>query len=77
MLVQDNNPLIVQSGERNFAPPAMLLARIRSRIIVQNTLDNTNLKTFTLINASVNSLSLMRSLATNDIMRRATIASGC
>jgi hypothetical protein len=76
VVVQDNNALIVQSGERNFAPPASSFGANSFPIIVQNTLDNTNLKTFTLINASVNSLSLMRSLATNDMMRRATIASG-
>ncbi len=70
------NALIVQSGPGNTAPPASSFGPNSFPLIVQNTLDNTNLKTFTLINASVNSLSLMRSLATNDIMRRATIASG-
>ncbi len=74
--VVPENALIVQSGPGNTAPPASSFGPNSFPLIVQNTLDNTNLKTFTLINASVNSLSLMRSLATNDIMRRATIASG-
>jgi hypothetical protein len=70
-----NAALVVQSGGGNIAPPASTFGPNSFPIIVQNTLNDTSLKTFTLINASVNSLSLMRSLATNDIMRRATIAS--
>jgi hypothetical protein len=75
VMVRDN-ALVVQNGPGNIAPPASAFGNSAMPIIVQNTLDNQVLKTFTVVNASVNSLSLMRSLRVDDMMRRATTASG-
>jgi hypothetical protein len=71
-----DNALVVQNGPGNTAPPASAFGNSAIPIIVQNTLDNQALKTFTVVNASVNSLSLMRSLRVDEMMRRATTASG-
>jgi hypothetical protein len=75
VMVRDN-ALVVQNGPGNAAPPASAFGSSAIPVIVQNTLDNQALKTFTVVNASVNSLSLMRSLRVDEMMRRATTASG-
>lgn len=74
-LVQDK-ALIVQIGPGNFAPPAAAFHGAALPTIVQNTLDNQNVKTFTLLDASLNCLSIMNVLRMGEMMRRATAASG-
>jgi hypothetical protein len=69
-------PLIVQVGPGNSAPPASAFHAHAMPTIVQNTLDNQALKTFTIVNASVNSLSVLNSLRIGDMMAQATRASG-
>jgi hypothetical protein len=44
--------------------------------VVQNTLNDQVLRTVTLVQASVNSLSALNALAMGDMLRRATAASG-
>jgi hypothetical protein len=68
--------LIVQVGPGNSAPPASSFAAGALPTIVQNTLDNQTLKTFTVVNASVNSLSILNGLRLAEMMARATLASG-
>jgi hypothetical protein len=74
--VASEQALVVQNGPGNVAPSAAAFGNSAIPLIVQNTLDDQRLKTFTVINASVNSLSLMRSLRMDEMMRRATAASG-
>jgi hypothetical protein len=70
--------LVVQNGLGNHAPQvsAALTTSTSLPIIVQNTLDNQKLGTVTIIDASVNSLSLLRSIRMDEMMSRATAASG-
>jgi hypothetical protein len=68
--------LIVQVGPGNAAPPPSAFAEGAMPTVVQNTLDNQALKTFTIVNASVNSLSLLNSLRVGEMMARATRAAG-
>ena len=68
-------PLIVQVGPGNSALPASAFHAGALPTIVQNTLDNQSLKTFTLVNASVNSLTVLNSLRVGEMMARATRAS--
>jgi hypothetical protein len=68
-------PLLVQVGPNNVALPGAFHAGAMPTI-VQNTLDNQTLKTFTIVNASVNSLSVLNSLRVGEMMARATRASG-
>jgi hypothetical protein len=68
--------LIVQVGPGNTALPASAFHAHAVPTIVQNTLDNQTLKTFTIVNASVNSLSVLHSLRVAEMMARATRASG-
>lgn len=70
------NALIVQNGPGNVAPPASAFGTAALPTIVQNTLDNQKLGTVTIINATVNSLSVMHALRTSDMLTRATAASG-
>jgi hypothetical protein len=71
-----SGPLIVQIGPGNLAPAASAFHGGALPTIVQNTLDNQTLKTFTIVNASVNSLSILNSLRLGEMMARATRASG-
>ncbi|HET8713492.1 MAG TPA: hypothetical protein VFM23_07400 [Gemmatimonadales bacterium] len=73
--LQNGGVLIVQNGPGNIAPS---LASFGSAIptIVQNTIDNQKLSTFTIVNAWVNSLSVMQTLRTSEMLQRATAASG-
>jgi hypothetical protein len=75
-LSSEARALIVQIGPGNAAPPASAFAAGAMPTIVQNTLDNQALKTFTIVNASVNSLSLLNSLRVGEMMARATRAAG-
>jgi hypothetical protein len=69
-------PLIVQIGPGNSALSASAFHASAMPTIVQNTLDNQTLRTFTVVSASVNSLSVLNSLRVGDMMARATRASG-
>jgi hypothetical protein len=75
-LTVNGNALVVQNGPGNVAPSPSAFSAAAFPIIVQNTLDNQKLSTFTLINASVNSLSVMNALRMSEMLRRATAASG-
>jgi hypothetical protein len=68
--------LVVQIGPGNFAPPAAAFHDAALPTLVQNTLDNQSVKTFTRLDASLNSLSLMNMHRMAEMMRRATAASG-
>lgn len=70
------NALVVQNGPGNQAPIASAFNGGAMPTIVQNTLDNQKLSTLTIINASANSLSVLRSLRMGEMMSRATAASG-
>lgn len=70
------NALIVQNGPGNHAPPASAFNSAALPTIVQNTLDNQKLSTLTIINASANSLSVLKSLRMGEMMSRATAGSG-
>lgn len=74
----DGGALVVQNGRGNQAPQvsAALTTATSLPIVVQNTLDNQKLGTVTIIDASVNSLSLLRSIRMDEMMSRATAASG-
>jgi hypothetical protein len=72
----DGRALVVQNGPGNFAPLSTSFGHGAVPTIIQNSLDNQNLKTFTFVNASVNSLSVMRTLMMNDMVGRAVTASG-
>jgi hypothetical protein len=74
-LTSASGPLLVQVGPNNVALPGAFHAGAMPTI-VQNTLDNQTLKTFTIVNASVNSLSVLNSLRLGEMMARATRASG-
>jgi hypothetical protein len=66
----------VQIGPGNSSVAASAFHANAMPTIVQNTLDNQTLKTFTIVNASVNSLSVLNSLRVGEMMARATRASG-
>lgn len=70
-----NDALIVQNGPDNhIAPTAFNGASFPT--IIQNTLDDQKLNTFTIVNARVNALSVLRQLRTGEIMSRAAATSG-
>jgi hypothetical protein len=69
-------PLIVQIGHHNSALPASAFHAGAMPTVVQNTLDNQTLKTFTIVSASINSLSVLNGMRLGDMMARATRASG-
>lgn len=70
------SPLIVRNGPGNSAPALSSFAAGAMPLIVQNTLDNQKLGTVTIIDAKVNSLSLLNAMRTGEAMSRATAASG-
>jgi len=70
------NSLIVQNGGGNVAPPLASFNGLVFPTIIQNSLNDQVLRTLTLINASVSSLSALNSIALGDILSRATAASG-
>jgi hypothetical protein len=74
----EGGALLVQNGLGNHLPQvsAALTTSTSLPIIVQNTLDNQKLGTVTIIDASVNSMSLLRSIRMDEMMSRATAASG-
>jgi hypothetical protein len=74
-LTSASGPLVVQVGPNNVALPGAFQGGAMPTI-VQNTLDDQTLKTFTIVNASVNSLSVVNSLRVGEMMARATRASG-
>jgi hypothetical protein len=73
-LTFNGQALVVQNGPGNLTP--MTFGSGATPTIVQNSLDNQTLKTFTFINASLNSLSVMRQLMMNDMVGRAITGSG-
>lgn len=68
--------ILVQNGPGNAAPALSALATGALPILVQNTLDNQKLGTVTIVDASVNSLSVMNVLRAGEMLNRATAASG-
>ena len=70
------SPLIVRNGPGNSVPALSSFAAGAMPLIVQNTLDNQKLGTVTIIDASVNSLSVLNAMRTGEAMSRATAASG-
>jgi hypothetical protein len=68
--------LIVQNGPGNIAPTLAQIGGAAIPTIVQNTLDNQKISTLTLVNARLNSMSLLNTLRLGDVMNRATAASG-
>ena len=68
--------LIVQNGQNNVAPAASSFGTLSVPTIVQNTLDRQKLTTFTVVNASVNSLAILNALRLSEMMSRARLASG-
>jgi hypothetical protein len=72
----NGSALIVQNGPGNFAPPASAFNAAASPIVVQNSLDNAKLELGTIINASVNSLSLMNARRFGEMLSNATARTG-
>lgn len=72
----DTKGIIVQNGPGNVAPEPSVFSAGAIPTIVQNTLDNQKLSTFTVINGSVNSLAVMKTLRMNDALGRAVAGSG-
>lgn len=68
--------LIVQNGPGNVAPLPASFNGVVLPTIVQNSLNEQVLKTLTLINASVSSLSAFKALALSEALSRATLSSG-
>jgi hypothetical protein len=74
--VADARGIIVQNGPGNVAPDIASFGVGAMPIVVQNTLDNQKLKTQTTIDASGNSLGVMRTLRINEALSRAVAGSG-
>ncbi len=75
-VMESGGALIVQNGPGNFAPPAASFGSSAMPTIVQNTIDNQKLGTLTIVHAWVNSLSVLRTMRTSEMLQRATAASG-
>lgn len=72
----ESGGILIQNGPGNIAMPATSFSANAVPTVVQNTLNDQVLRTLTLIQASVNSLSALNALALGDMLRRATAASG-
>jgi hypothetical protein len=72
----NGSALIVQNGPGNVAPAASAFNAAASPIVVQNTLDNAKLEVGTIINASVNSLSVMNLRRFGEMLSNVTARTG-
>jgi hypothetical protein len=72
----ESGAILIQNGPGNIAMPATSFSANAVPTVVQNTLNDQVLRTVTLVQASVNSLSALNALALGDMLRRATAASG-
>jgi hypothetical protein len=63
--------VMVQNGPGNVAPSLASLTGAAQPLIVQNSLNDQTLRTLTIINASVNSLSTWRALQLGELARQA------
>lgn len=61
-----SGPTIVQNGPNNFTPPAGL----NQAMIIQNTLDNTQIGSTTIIDVTMNSMALVRGMAVTSSLNR-------
>ncbi len=59
-------PTIVQNGPNNFTPPAGL----NQAMIIQNTLDNTQIGSMTIIDVTMNSMALVRGMAVSSSLNQ-------
>jgi hypothetical protein len=75
-VITNDGGLVVQNGPNNSAPTLADIGRLAIPTIVQNTLDNQKISTLTLVNARLNSISLMNSLRLGEVMNSATARSG-
>ena len=66
------SPLIVRNGPGNSVPALASLPAGAMPLVVQNTLDNQKLGTVTIIDAAVNSLSVLNAMRMGEAMSRAT-----
>lgn len=62
-----NGPIVVQNGPNNYAPTTGLT---NQAMIIQNTLDNTQIGTQTILNITLNSMALARGLAVTSSLGR-------
>jgi hypothetical protein len=76
IVVPDTAAILVQNGPGNIAVAPTSFNANSVPTVVQNTLNDQVLRTLTLIQASVNSLSAMNAITLADMLRRATAASG-
>lgn len=63
-----NGPIVVQNGPNNFAPPTMGLNQ--QTMIIQNSFDNQQIGTQTVLDITLNSLSLVRGMAVTNSLSR-------
>ena len=76
IVVPDTAAIVVQNGPGNIAVAPASFNASSVPTVVQNTLNDQVLRTLTLIQASVNSLSAINAITLADMLRRATAASG-
>ena len=58
---------LIQSGGGNFVDPS-ILANLNGGTIIQNTLNDQQIQTLTVVNAGVNSLGLLKSINTQGVL---------
>jgi hypothetical protein len=72
----NGSALIVQNGPGNFAPAASTFNAAAAPIVVQNTRNDAKLEIGTIINASVNSLSVMNMRRFGEMLSNVTARTG-
>lgn len=65
---------LIQSGTGNFIDPASVMG-LNGGTVIQNSLNDQQIQTLTVINTGVNSLSLLKSINTQDVLTDAIVRS--